>query len=96
MLKETGPYINFCNELNCIGKLKYDYPDRDNPLHQCIKLAEKLHKMPEKDMSQIIRHSYLKMFYDPSLVAKISAMLCKSERVMIFLQSKSLMDKALK
>lgn len=88
LLKSNGPIINLCNELNCIGKLRYDYPDRSNPLKSCIKFAEKLHKMPEKDISQLIRHSYLKMYYDPRLMAQLSNMLCKSERVMIFIQSK--------
>lgn len=51
LLKASGPCINLCNELNCLGKLRYDYPDRSNPLKSCIKFAEKLHKMPEKDVS---------------------------------------------
>lgn len=94
-MRNQGLAYQMCNELNQMGLLKYDYPDRTNPVKSCMKLSGKLSKIPEQDISKIIKHSYLKEMLDKDLIESLSNMFCKPERMNIYLQSKSLKDECI-
>lgn len=87
-LKFTDEQHRFCNEINQIGRIKYDFPDKMESLRKCIKLAGKLWKMPEEDIPQIIKHSYYRMKFDPKLITRISDALTRTDRINIYLHSK--------
>ena len=73
--------------MNSVGKLRFDYPDRSTPLETCIKLAGKARKIPDADMPNLVRHSFIRDAFDPKLMKSVSEMLCDLDRVNIFLHT---------
>lgn len=89
MLREKGPIYRFCNELNQMGKLRYEFPEGTNPMKTCIKLSKKmLNKSDSGKAENIIRHSYMKDDLDVTLIASLSEMFCKPSRLNVFVHSK--------
>lgn len=86
-MKAAGPQENFANELNALGSLQFDFPDRSTPLETCMKLAGKIRKIPDEDHVNIVKHSYVRTGFDPKLMNEIGAMLCDLDRVNIFLHT---------
>lgn len=86
-LKDAGPQERFANELNSIGKLKFDFPDRTDPLKLCVKLAGKSRKLYDNDMRMLYRHSLVREAFDPKLMKNISEMICDLDRVNIFIHT---------
>lgn len=83
---DAGPQETFANEMNAVGQLKFDFPDRSTPLATCIKYAGKARKVPESDLGNLVKSSYVRDV-DAKVLQDIAEKFCDMNRVTIFLHS---------
>lgn len=94
-LKSKGPQEWFAKELNALGEINFDFPDRVNPMKLCSQYANLAANIDEENMTQLIRGAHVSQ-WNASLIKQIGAMLCDASRVMIFLRSRDLEDECTK
>ena len=95
-LKEVGPQEWVFNEKRKIGKIAFDFAEKDDPMNFAVKMVEKMaqFKTPE-DLAHIIRHTYVADEYKPECLVEIASILADPSKAIVLLASKSLEDSTL-
>jgi len=89
-LAEVGPQEYIFDESAQIGKIKFDFLDKSDPINYCVRLAERMHGFKNADdMGHLISHSYTADFFDKERCSEFAKLLSDPSNTLTFVTSQS-------
>jgi len=95
VLNKKGPQEFVADDINSVGELKYNFPERTDALSLVKSYSRRLAHTDESEVDNLVKGNFMST-YNANALKDIAEMLCDSNRVMIFLMSPDLEDECKK
>ena len=87
MLRDNGPQQYFFDESKSIGKMRFEFMDRQRAISTCVGMARRVHLFEDSNVDQLIRANYVVETFDKAAVQALTEKLCDPANMNVFVRS---------